>query len=289
MARNIQKEVTDRIIAQLRAGVVPWKQPWQSGGFGVMPKNAVTGRGYSGVNVLLLWATAQERAYDRPHWLTFKQAQEAGGTVRKGEKGTTVVFVSTIEKTDEETGKLVRIPFLKAFTVFNVAQCDGLPETIVPTFKPQNMGERDATADEFLAATGADIRHGEPQAYFHRKSDYINLPAFEAFTAPAAYYATAFHELTHWAGAEHRLNRTKGKKFGDAEYTFEELVAELGSAFLCAEFNFDNAGADAAYIDHWIEFLTDHESALVAAASHASKAHNYLRDLAIAEPIAEAA
>ena len=283
MARNLHQEVTDRILAQLRAGVVPWKQPWKSGGFGAMPRNAVTGRAYSGVNVVLTWATAIERGYDRPHWLTFKQAIDAGGNVRKGEKGTTVVFVSAIEKIDDATGKKVRIPFLKAFTVFNVAQCDNLPETIVPTFKPLNTGERDETADEFLASTGADIRHGEPSAYYARQADFINLPVFEAFSSPNAYYGTAFHELTHWAGAQHRLNRVKGRKFGDQEYSFEELVAELGSAFLCAEFGFDNGGADAAYIDHWISFLSSHESALVSAASHASKAVDYMRGLAIAE------
>jgi antirestriction protein ArdC len=146
-----------------------------------------------------------------------------------------------------------------------------------------NTGERDETADEFLVSTGADIRHGEPRAYYARKADFINLPAFEAFRAPAAYYATAFHELTHWAGAESRLNRTKGRKFGDQEYSFEELVAELGSAFLCAEFGFDNGGADAAYIDHWISFLTNHETALISAASQASKAADYMRGLALAE------
>ena len=287
MARNIQKEVTDRILSQLRAGVVPWKQPWTGSGFGVMPRNAVTQRGYSGVNVILLWATAQERGYSRPHWLTFKQAIEAGGTVRKGEKGTTVIFVSTIEK--EEDGKMRRIPFLKAFTVFNMAQCDGLPEAIEPPVKVTNPDTRDATADEFMAATGAVINHGESRAYFRPSTDSIMLPAFETFASAGTYYATAFHELGHWTGAETRLNRQFGKRFGDQAYSAEELVAELTSAFTCAEFGFDNLGADAAYIDHWIKFLTDHENAIVTAASHASKALEYMRSLALVEPMKQAA
>ena len=182
-----------------------------------------------------------------------------------------------------------RIPFLKAFTVFNVAQCDGLPEVIQPPAKVVNPDTRDATADDFMAATGAVIRHGEGRAYFRPSTDSINLPAFETFASASAYYATAFHELGHWTGAETRLNRQFGKRFGDQAYSAEELVAELTSAFTCAEFGFDNSGADAAYIDHWIKFLSDHENAIVTAASHASKAVEYMRGLALAEPTQEAA
>lgn len=288
MARNLYKEVTDRIVNQLKAGVVPWQKTWSGKGFGIMPRNAVTGRAYSGVNVLLLWSRAQESGYSAPLWLTFKQAQEAGGKVRKGEKSEVVVFVSAIEK-ENEKGETYRIPFLKAFNVFNVAQIDGLPQTIDPKPIPQNEEDRIAEAEQFLASTGANIRHGESRAYFRPVGDLINLPPFETFTSASAYYATAFHELTHWTGAEARLNRTFGKRFGDQAYSAEELVAELGSAFLCAEFGFDTKGNDAAYIDHWIKFLTDHDQAIVAAASAASKACDYLRGLAVAEEIAEAA
>jgi antirestriction protein ArdC len=292
MARNLYKEVTDRILSQLAAGVVPWKQPWTGQGFGIMPRNGVTGRAYSGVNVLLLWARAQDSGYARPHWLTFKQALEAGGNVRKGEKGEKVVFVSAIERDDEATGRKVRIPFLKEFTVFNVAQCENLPEKLEPTFAAQHSDERDATIDEFLALTGADIRHNEQRAYWASKGDFINLPAFATFKSAGDYYATAFHELTHWTGAKGRLNRAAPKKMADQTYSFEELVAELGAAFLCAEFGIsNNEGADAAYIAHWSRFLTDHETAIVSAASMASKAAEYLRELALAneQPFAIAA
>lgn len=291
MSRNLHQEISARILAALKNGVIPWQQPWSSQGMGGMPKNAVTGRAYSGANVPLLWLTSQERGYTVPHFLTFKQAQEAGGTVRKGEKGTTVVFVSAIEKTDEKTGKPVRIPFLKAFTVFNVAQCDGLPEKLTPAPVAINPDAREELADAFIAATGAIITHGEARAYYSRNNDRINLPAFESFKTGAAYYSTAFHELTHWTGAPHRLDRVKGKKFGDNEYSFEELCAELGAAFCCAEFGFDNETEHdaAAYISHWIQFLEKHETAFVAAASCASKAVEFMRGLALADDISEAA
>lgn len=291
MARNLNAEITARIIEQLKAGTVPWRQPWSGSASGAMPRNAVSNRAYSGVNVLLLWSRAQERSYSEPKWLTFKQAIEAGGSVRKGEKGTIVIFVSTFERESKETGKLENIPFLKAFTVFNVCQCDGLPVDLSPTIEAINPDRREALADDFIASTGADMRYGEGRAYYRPSGDYINLPLFETFCSSGAYYGAAFHELTHWAGAESRLHRGDklNRRFGDSAYSAEELVAELGSAFLCAEFGFDNEGQDAAYIAHWIQFLTDHETAIVAAASAASKATEYLRGLALAEPVKVAA
>jgi antirestriction protein ArdC len=160
-----------------------------------MPRNAITGRGYSGVNVLLLWSTATERGYGEAQWLTYGQAQEAGGQVRKGEKGSHVVFVSFLEKTNEKTGKLERVPF--SYTVFNVAQCDGL---VLKGDKPEmiNPDAREALAEEFLAETGATIKHGESRAYWRPSTDVIMLPNFEAFNSRDAYYETAFHELAHW-------------------------------------------------------------------------------------------
>lgn len=284
--RNLHKEITDRIVARLQAGVVPWRQPWSSKGFGVMPRNASTQRAYSGANVLLLWSRAQESGFVAPLWLTFKQALELGGNVRKGEKGETVIYVSKIIKKDDATGERRTIPFLKAYTVFNVAQCDNLPAEILEPGDRRvvNPGARDELADAFIDATGADYRHGEPRAYYRPIGDYVNLPAFETFKSSSAYYGTAFHELGHWTGAEKRLNRTFGKRFGDQAYSAEELVAELTSAFLCAEFGFDNDGQDAAYIASWIKFLTDHDKAIVAAAAAASRAVEFMREAAIAAP-----
>ena len=165
--RDLHKEITARIVARLRNGVVPWRQPWSSKGFGVMPRNALTQRAYSGANVLLLWSRAQESDYSAPLWLTFKQALELGGNVRKGEKGETVIYVSKVIRTDEKTGEKRAIPFLKAYTVFNVAQCDNLPSKIVDPNAAErviNPNARDELADAFIASTGADYRHGEPRA-----------------------------------------------------------------------------------------------------------------------------
>jgi len=284
--RNLHKEITDRIVARLRAGVVPWRQPWTGQGFGAMPRNALTGRAYSDANVILLWSRAQESAYPAPLWLTFKQALELGGNVRKGEKGETVIYVSKVIREDEN-GERRAIPFLKAYTVFNVAQCDNLPAKVTNpdgAARPANPNARDSLADAFMASTGADIRHGEARAYYRPIGDYVNLPAFETFKSASGYYATAFHELGHWTGAEKRLGRTFGKRFGDQAYSAEELVAELTSAFLCAEFGFDNDGQDAAYIATWIKFLSEHDKAIVAAAAAASRAVEFMRDQALCAP-----
>lgn len=285
MARNLHAEVTDRILSALDKGVVPWRKPWHEYGSGAMPRNAISGRAYSGVNVPLLWIARDEAHYPTSRWLTYKQAQEAGGNVRKGEKGATVVYVGTMEK-EKDNGDKERIAFLKSFTVFNLSQCDGLDALDDTTPPAINPGERDAMAEAFLRATGATITHGEARAYFSTKQDRINLPLFEAFTGSAEYYATAFHELTHWTGHDCRLKRDMGKRFGDASYSAEELVAELGSAFLCAEFGFDNDTLDnsAAYIDHWRGVLKANERIFAACAAAASKAHEYLRDLANEAP-----
>ncbi len=200
MARNLHAEITSRILDHLKKGTIPWKQPWSSQGANAMPRNAVTGRAYNGVNVPLLWMTAQERGYSAPRWLTFKQAIDAGGNVRRGEKGTTVVFVSAIEKVNEETGRAERVPFLKAFTVFNVAQCENLRADLEPPASlPQNSEERCKIADEFVMSTGAEFRSVGARAFYASKGDYINLPTYETFKSASAFYATTFHELTHHA------------------------------------------------------------------------------------------
>jgi antirestriction protein ArdC len=293
--RNLHQEITDRIVARLRDGVCPWRQPWSGKGHGTMPRNAVTSRAYSGVNVLLLWSRAQESGFSDPRWLTFKQALELGGNVRKGEKGETVIYVAKVVKEDKD-GKRRAIPFLKAYTVFNVAQCDNLPAKLVaPNADAHivNPNTRDEIADTFIASTGADLRHGEARAYYRPVGDYINLPLFETFNGASRYYGVAFHELGHWTGAEKRLNRTFGKRFGDQAYSAEELVAELTSAFLCGEFGFDNNGVDADYIATWIRFLTDHSGAIITAAAAASRAVEFMRSLALeddeTEPLAMAA
>lgn len=279
MPKNLHAEITAKIVARLDAGVVPWRKPWRSYGSGNMPRNAITNRPYSGANTVLLWMEAEERGYSGAKWLTYRQAKEAGGQVRKGEKGARVIYVGRIVKEDEKTGRDRAIAFLKSYWVFNVDQCDGLDHQLEALPREVNPDRRDELADEFMRSTGASIRHGESRAYYASTGDYINLPIFESFKGREEYYSTAFHELTHWTGEVSRLNRTFSKRFGDASYSAEELVAELGGAFLCAEFGFDNSTLDnsAAYIDHWCRFLTEHENAFVEAAGKASKAVDYLR------------
>jgi antirestriction protein ArdC len=281
MKTNPQKEITDRILAQLRAGVVPWKQPWSGKTGGSFPRNAITGRAYSGANVLTLWG----RDYPTPLWATYKQIAEVGGQVRKGEKSTAIIYLSTFVKKDKATGEDKRLGFLKTYNVFNVAQADNIPEKYLVGQEPviRNLDGRIDLVEEFIRSTKADIRHGGGRAFFTTNGDYIQLPEFETFKSADAYYATTTHELGHWTGHETRLNRTFGKRFGDDTYSAEELVAELTSAFVCSEFGIDNEGQDAAYIAHWIKFLGEHENAIVSAASAASKATEFLRGLALAE------
>ena len=201
--RDIYAEATDRIVAALEQGTAPWVRPWTATGPG-MPRNGSTGRNYNGVNVLLLWAESHAKGYDSGEWFTFRQAKLAGGNVRKGERGTGIVFWKFLERsgTDDNGDKTTRkIPMARAYTVFNREQCDDLPE---PKEAPKVAGlseaERHAQAERFIAATRADVRHGGSRAFYSPKLDYIQLPRFETFRDGASYYATACHELTHWTG-----------------------------------------------------------------------------------------
>lgn len=289
--RNLYQEVTDRIVAELETGAPPWIRPWsQTPGCNV-PCNAVTNRAYSGVNVLLLWTT-RRNGWPTPRFLTFKQASEAGGHVRKGEHGNKVVFVKDlhIKDMDAEGGSdtdehLVRM--LKQYAVFNVAQCEGLPEKIVnpPALKPRHHDKPDLLLEEFLVATGANICEYGSRAVYDSKDDYIVLPARSAFNSFAEFYNTTFHELVHWTGHASRLDRKLDTRFPDPaqRYAAEELVAELGAAFLCAEFAIDGDMRSAGYIASWVELLKSDNKAVFTCASKAQAAVDYLRDLALRE------
>jgi antirestriction protein ArdC len=229
---------------------------------------------------------AQAAGYRTPRFLTFKQALDLGGHVRKGERGTKVYFVRKLEiqedAGDETSTRL--IPKMREYTVFNVDQCDGLPNSVVAG-KPsrvRNPDTRDELADEFLRSTGADIRERHGEAYFVPSRDFVSVPAFEAFKGADHFYNVAFHELTHWTGHKPRLGRDLKNRFGSRAYAAEELIAELGAAFLCAEFGFDGDLRHAGYIGHWIELLKSDKRAFFTACSQASKAADYLRGLALA-------
>jgi antirestriction protein ArdC len=285
MKRDLYAEVSARIVAELEAGAAPWIKPWSATAGMNTPCNAVTNRPYSGCNVILLWM-AQSAGYRTPRFLTFKQALELGGHVRKGEHGTKVYFVKQLQVrdkgADDDTATRL-IPMLREYTVFNVDQCENLPTRITaPTnVKPRNRDERDATVDEFLACSGATIREGFGEAYYRPSDDFISLPRFEAFKSAAHFYGVAFHELGHWTGNKSRLDRDLRHRFGERAYAAEELVAELCAAFLCAEFSIDGDLRHAGYIQTWIGLLKADSRAFFTACSKAQAAADYLRGLAL--------
>jgi antirestriction protein ArdC len=291
--KDIYADVTARIIAELEAGAAPWVKPWSTTPGMNTPCNAVTNRPYSGCNVVLLWMAANA-GYRTPRYLTFKQAIEAGGNVRKGEHGTKVYFVKQLQVrdkgADDEAATRI-IPMMREYTVFNVDQCEHLPDSINAgkPMRVRNPDTRDEPADDFLRSTGADIREGHGEAYFVRSQDFISMPAFAAFKGADHFYNVVFHELTHWTGHKSRLDRDLKNRFGSRDYAAEELVAELGAAFLSAEFGFDGDVRNAGYVATWIELLKADKRAFFTACSKASKAAEYLRGLALADPAAIAA
>ncbi len=283
---DIYSRITDQIVAALEQGVKPWTQPWNAAhaaGHVSRPLRH-SGQPYSGINVLTLWSSAMTAHFTAPIWMTFKQAIELGGHVRKGEKGSPVVYADTMRRTetDEATGDEAEraIPFLKAYTVFNVEQIDGLPAHFhAPAQRHLNPDARITVAEAFFAETRADIRHGGDCAYYSPALDYIQMPPFEAFRDVQAYYATLAHEATHWTRHKARLDRDfGGKRFGDSGYAREELVAELGAAFLCADLGLrpEDREDHAAYLGHWLSVLKEDKRAIFAAAAHAQRAADYL-------------
>ena len=296
---DVYQKITDQIVALLEQGELPWSQPWKSGhAAGPVSRPLRHNREpYHGINVLVLWATAAERGYDTPIWLTFKQAKTLGASVRKGQKGTHVVYAGALEATDEnpdngeETSRTVR--FLKGYTVFNAEQIDGLPDEFhEPAPDPyRNPDERDATADAFFAALNADIRHQGAQPCYIPSQDRIDIPPFERFRRREAYYATLSHESVHWTRHPKRLDRDFGReRWGDSGYAREELVAELGAAYLCADLGLalELREDHAAYIGSWIKVLKSDNRAIFQAAAHAETAVAYLHGLQPSEPSASA-
>jgi antirestriction protein ArdC len=282
--RDLYSEVSARIVAELERGAAPWVKPWSATAGQNVPQNAVTNRPYSGCNVILLWL-ARSRGWSTPRFLTFKQAIEAGGNVRKGEHGTKVVFIKQLHVQDDEEADARIVPMMREYTVFNVDQCESLPESIKAgrPMRIRNSDTRDALADQFLRSTGADIREGHGEAYYAPGQDFISMPAFGSFKGADHFYNVVFHELSHWTGHKSRLDRDLKHRFGERAYAAEELVAELGAAFLSAEFGFDGDVRSAGYIATWIDLLKSDKRAFFTACNKASKAAEYLRGLALAD------
>lgn len=293
---DLYARVTSQILAQLERGARPWTQPWESrqGGLTATRPLRANGEPYRGINVLMLWAAAFEHGYTTPIWMTFKQAEALGGRVRKGEKASLVVYANTPGPKEnaadnDEAGQAEKgargVSFMKAYHVFNVAQVDGLkesrPVSLSSVLDPIDRIDR---AEAFFEATGADIRHGGDQAYYAPGPDRIQMPLFEAFHDASAYYAVLAHEMTHWTKAKHRLDRDfTSVRFGIHGRAMEELVAELGAAFLSADLGLAPEPREdhAAYLQHWIAVMRADSRAIFTAAAHAQKAADYLTGLQI--------
>ena len=283
---NVYAKITDTIVQAIEAGAGTWHMPWHSSENPMYrPRNVVSGLPYHGVNILVLWAEAQLRSYPSGHWATYRQWQELGAQVRKGERGTTVLFYKQLplEADDAETGEMVRDYRLiaRAFNVFNGAQVDGW-KPWEPEFV--DLVETHERVESFVDATGADVRSAGDKAYYDRVGDCIFIPDRIRFrgsptsSATEGYYATMFHELIHWTGHHLRLTRNLSGRFGSEGYAVEELVAELGAAFLCMEYRVTNVPRPdhAAYIASWLKVLKADTRAILAASSHAYQAVEFL-------------
>ena len=282
---SLYSEITDKIIAELEAGRLPWVQPWGTPAATAplaMPKNAATGRGYSGINVLILWGAVITCGFPGQNWLTFRQALSLGGNVRKGEHGTTVVFADRFipgeeKKRARETGEEPQaIHFLKRFTVFNTAQCENLPGDVAIAVPPPPPGLIAPKVEALIKATEIDFRIGGNRAFYAPDQDYVQVPPPQAYFETINWHRTALHEIGHASGAAHRLNRNLSGAFGSKKYAFEELIAEMNAAFCCASLGIVPTVRHADYIGSWLEVLREDNRAMVRAASQASKAADYI-------------
>lgn len=283
MKTDLYERVTAQIVASLEQGVRPWLKPWSTDNAMApgLPRRG-TGEAYRGMNILMLWGAAFDHGFRSPTWLTFKQALEHGGAVRKGEKGSKVVYAGSLTRSEaDDAGNEAerRIPYLKEYTVFNVEQIDGLPARFAVTESPAwPVFERIEAAELFAAATGAAIRHGGARAFYSPSTDQVQMPPREAFRDAIGYYGVLAHELTHWTGHPSRLARTFGKRFADKAYAFEELIAELGAAFVAADLGLTQEPREdhAGYLSHWLDILKADKRAIFTAASQAQAAADFL-------------
>lgn len=279
---DVYEKVTNLIISLLEQGVVPWHKPWRTTG-GMLPTNLISKKAYRGLNIFVLLASG----FSSPYWLTFKQCNDLGGRVRKGSKGMPVVYWNWIEKDDKETGKPKKIPFIRCSTVFNVEQCEGIEEHL-----PKPVGEvKDVPVLEACEKLVADmpkrpeIKHAGDRASYSPLTDIVAMPERNSFDSSEAYYETLFHELVHSTGHESRVGRKFGDRFGDEVYSKEELVAEMGAAFLCGTVGIveRTASSSAAYLQHWIGVLKGDKQLVVCAASAAQKASDFILGVSHAE------
>lgn len=289
MKRDLHQFVTDQIIADLERGVAPWEKPWKDNGAGAgiigIPMNASTGKTYRGINILTLWIAGAKLNTNDLRFVTFKQAKGLGGSVVKGSRGFKVYFYTDWIKVDDD-GEQRRIPVLKEYTVFHVSQVDGCNEL----FRlPTGVGQLPSDTAEFCDMLEATVHHGSNRACYVPALDVVNMPAPADFVSLDAYRNVLYHELTHWTGHESRINRNLAAKHARDAYAREELIAELGAAFICAEFGLAYETRHAAYLQSWLRVLKDDKRAIFQAASAAQKAVDWMRGKVNAAPTAIAA
>jgi antirestriction protein ArdC len=295
---DFYQRITDTIIRNLEQGARPWTKPWTttSSTAGAIRPVRHDGTPYRGINVLILWSEASDNGYTSSTWMTYRQAQSQGAQVRKGERGTTIVYAKPIQVLNEDatpdSDNTRTVPLLRAYTVFNVAQIDGLPAQNLALPTPEtmaiNVSGRVERADAFVTATAAHIQHRGSQARYIPSLDRIEIPPYAQFrdtptsTAAEGYYATLLHELVHWTSPAQRCDRNLGKRYADHAYAREELVAEIGAAFLCADLNItlEPRPDHAAYITTWLTVLKSDKRAIFAAAALAQKAIDWLHHTA---------
>lgn len=278
---DIRQEVTNTVIEMLESGGVEgWRQTWKTTNKG-LHRNPLSGSVYTGINPILLMISAWRNNYDMPLWMTFKQAVNAGAKVRKGSKGTRLVFFTEIESKTEkdENGNPVKYPMAKAFTVFNASQVEGLPAEYLSLPEPRPVLERNERADSIVKTSCALVTVGASPLY-NKTRDYVQMPEQGYFEDDNTYYATLLHELTHWTSHESRLNRDYSKRYEDKQeaYGLEELTAEMGAAYLCADCGLLDATVTqhVSYLDAWLKILKKDKCAIFTAASAAWKAYEFL-------------
>ncbi len=283
--KDVYTRVTERIVADLEKGVRSWMKPWNAGHTAGKITRPLRHNGtpYQGINILMLWGEALDKGYSAPIWMTFKQAQELGAHVRKGQQGSLVVYANKITRTETgESGEEIekQIPFMKGYSVFNVEQVDGLPaHYYAQPVNPLPLADRLDYAEKFIVNTSVTIQHGGNSAYYSPAKDLVQMPPFEAFKDRESYYATILHELIHATSHKTRLDRSfNAKRFGDNGYAREELVAELGAAFLSADLGITPEVREdhAAYLAHWLKALKEDSRAIFSAAAHAQRAADFL-------------
>ena len=277
--KDIYQEITNQIISDLEQGTPVWEKPWEKG-FTGFPINVFSKSFYSGINTVILWHRQSQLGADSSQWLTFRQAQNLGGHIKKGAKAICVIFYKKITVEDKETEEEKTIPILKAYPVFNLSQCEGLEHLKKIPVTEDQIFQDEKQAEELIKTSKAEIVMAAfDEAGYQPKEDRILMPKKSQFKTGEGFYSTMFHELSHWTGHKSRLNRKTENRFGSKDYAFEELVAEISASFLCCHLGFRYSTRHSAYVDSWIKVLKEDKTAIFRASSLAQKATEFILNL----------